>query len=314
MQRLKIGRAVITFVLLTMAYVAVLLWLDRGRGLLNGLDRLYLTLPTLMLLSLVSYVLRYARWFWLLARVQSRVPPLRGFFAYIAGFALTATPGKVGELLRIRYFQPIGIHPELVVSAFVYERSLDVIVVLGIAALAAVKFGLLKVVVAFSVFVVAVALILVNFTGQLTYIVNFMDRRNLPFFARVVGIFARGFSKITIWLTPLDLLVSLITGLAAWVTTAYSFVLLLDHLGATVPTLLALSIYPAAILVGAASMLPGGIGSTEAALVVLLVGVGVSLADATMAAIGIRIASMWFATLLGLVSVCMLELGPKSTS
>ncbi len=312
MQRLKIGRAVAALLLLTLAYVGVLLWLDQGQGQLNGLDRLYLKMPTLMFLSLVSFVLRYARWYWLLARVQSRVPPLRGFFAYIAGFAFTATPGKVGELLRIRYFQPMGIQPELVVSAFVYERSVDVVVVLCIAALAAAKFGLLKVVVAFTVFVVAVALILANFTGQLTYLVNFIERRNLPFFARVVAIFARGFSKITIWLTPLDLLVSLMTGLAAWGTTAYSFVLLLDHLDETVPTLLALSIYPAAILFGAASMLPGGIGSTEAALVVLLVGVGVSVADATMAAIGIRIASIWFATLLGVVTVCMLEICTKS--
>lgn len=314
MYRLKIGRAVITFLLLTLAYAGVLLWLDQGRGLLNGLDRLYLTLPTLMLLSLVSYVVRYARWFWLLARVQSRVPPLRGFFAYIAGFALTATPGKVGELLRIRYFQPMGIQPELVVSAFVYERSVDVVVILGIAALASAKFGLLKFVVAFTVLVVAVVLVLAKFTGKLTYFINFMERLSLPFIVRVVGIFARGFSKITIWLTPLDLLVSLMTGLTAWGLTAYSFVLLLDHLGESVPALLALSIYPAAILVGAASMLPGGIGSTEATLVVLLVGVGVSVAGATIAAIGIRIASMWFATLLGLVSVCMLEFGPKSTS
>lgn len=312
MHRLKIGRAVIAFLLLTLGYAAVLLWLDQDRGLLSWLDRLYLVLPTLMLFSLVSYVLRYARWYWLLVRAKSRVPLLRGFVAYLAGFAFTATPGKLGELLRIRYFQPMGIQPEMVISAFVYERSIDVVVVFCIATLAAAKFGLIKVVVIFTVFVVTVALILAKFTRQLTYLVNFMERRNLRFFARVVAIFARGFSRINIWFTPFDLLVALMTGFAAWGTTAYAFVLLLDYLGETVPTLLALSVYPAAMLVGAASMLPGGLGSTEVALVVLLVGLGVSVISATIAAVGIRITSMWFSTLLGLVSVCMLELLPKS--
>lgn len=311
MHRLKIGNAVIAFLLLTLAYVGVFLWLDQGRGILNGLDRLYLMLPTLMFFSLVSYVLRYARWYWLLVRAQSRVQLLRGFVAYLTGFAFTATPGKVGELLRIRYFKPMGIQPELVLSAFVYERSIDVVVLLCMATLAAAKFGILKIVVAFTVFVVAAAFILAKFAGQLTYLVNFMERRNLPFFAGVVAVFAQGFSKITIWLTLLDLLIALITGLVAWSTTAYAFVLLLDHLGETVPTLLGLSIYPAAMLVGAASMLPGGIGSTELAVIVLLGGVGVGVASATMAAIGIRIASMWFATLMGLVSVCILELSLK---
>lgn len=51
---------------------------------------------------------------------------------------------------------------------------------------------------------------------------------------------------------------------------AYVGVLLLAHLGLTVPTLLAWSIYPVAMLAGAASMLPGGFGSAEAVVIALL--------------------------------------------
>lgn len=312
MHRLRIGRAVIAFLLMTLAYAGLLLWLDQGRGLLTGFDRLYSILPALMLLSLVSYLVRYARWYWLMARVGGRIPPVRGFVAYLTGFAFTATPAKVGELLRIRYFQPMGVPPAMVVSAFVYERVVDLIVVLCIAAAAATKFGLLKVVVVFAMFVLAIVLVLAIFPDRLTRLASYLERRQLPWLARYIDIFARGFAHTTVWLKPLDLLVAFMTGLAAWGLTAYAFVLLLAHLGETVPTLLAFSIYPAAMLVGAASMLPGSIGSTEAALIALLVGVGVSVVNGTLAAIGIRIVTLWFATLLGLVSVWMLELGVQS--
>jgi len=63
MHNLKVGRAVIAFWLLTLAYIGSLLWVDRGRGLLSGLDRLYSLLPALMLFSLASYLARYARWY-----------------------------------------------------------------------------------------------------------------------------------------------------------------------------------------------------------------------------------------------------------
>jgi uncharacterized protein (TIRG00374 family) len=312
MHSLKVGRAVLAFWLMTLAYVGLLLWVDRDRGLLAGFDRLYSLLPVLMLFSLVSYLARYARWYWLLARAGTAIQPVRGFVAYLSGFAFTATPGKVGELLRIRYFQPMGVPPELVVSAFVYERVFDLLVVLCLAGIAAAKFGVFPVVVIFVVLVLSAVILLAKHPDRVLHFAHYLERRHLRRLARLTEVFARGFAHTAVWLTPLDLLVSLLAGLAAWGLTAFAFVLLLDQLTLEVPVLLAFSLYPVAMLAGAASMLPGGIGSTEAVLIVLLAGLGVSLVDGTIAAIGIRLATLWFATLLGLLSMLVLELGAKS--
>jgi len=124
-------------------------------------------------------------------------------------------------------------------------------------------------------------------------------------------VFARGFAHTTVWLKPMDLLVSLTAGTLAWGLTSYAFVLLIEHLGINVPTLLALSIYPVAMLAGAASMIPGGFGSTEAVAVALLAGLGASLANGTLAAIGIRLATLWFATLMGLGAMLGLEMSRR---
>lgn len=312
MHRLKVGRAVFAFWLLTLAYVGLLLWVDQDKGLLAGFERLYSPLPFLLLLAVASLLTRYARWYWLLTRASVAIRPVRGFFAYLSGFAFTATPGKVGELLRIRYFQPMGIPPELVVSAFVYERAFDLIVVLCLAGIAAANFGVFPVVVLFVVLVLSTVFLLAKFPNRVLHLAGYLERRHLRRLARLTEVFSRGFAQTTVWLNPLDLFVSAVTGLAAWSLTAYAFVLLLDQLGLDIPTLLAFSLYPVAMLAGAASMMPGGIGSTEVVLIALLAGLGVSLADGAIAAIGIRLATLWFATLLGLLSMLLLEFLPAS--
>ena len=62
------------------------------------------------------------------------------------------------------------------------------------------------------------------------------------------------------------------------------------------------------MLAGAASMMPGGLGSTEATIAALLTAEGVDLATAGLAAVGIRLASLWFSILLGHISVALLEI------
>ena len=86
-----------------------------------------------------------------------------------------------------------------------------------------------------------------------------------------------------------------------------SFVLLLHQLGAGLPVLAGLSVYPMAMLAGAVSMIPGGLASTEATIVVLVTSQGASAGTAALAAIGIRLATLWFAILCGLLAVALLE-------
>jgi uncharacterized protein (TIRG00374 family) len=62
--------------------------------------------------------------------------------------------------------------------------------------------------------------------------------------------------------------------------------------------------HTAAGLLGALTLLPGGLGSTEAGTVSLLSLQGVSLAAAVPATLLIRLMTLWFATALGVL--CLL--------
>jgi uncharacterized protein (TIRG00374 family) len=62
----------------------------------------------------------------------------------------------------------------------------------------------------------------------------------------------------------------------------------------------ALHIFATATLAGAASMLPGGLGAMEIALIAQLHAAGLPLVEATAAAVAVRAVTLWFGILAGL--------------
>lgn len=81
----------------------------------------------------------------------------------------------------------------------------------------------------------------------------------------------------------------------------------IDRQNHAVPPLAAFALYPLALLIGAASMVPGGIGTTEAAIVFLLHSHGATFDTSALAAIGMRLTTLWLAIALGLFAIPTLE-------
>jgi uncharacterized protein (TIRG00374 family) len=77
----------------------------------------------------------------------------------------------------------------------------------------------------------------------------------------------------------------------------------------------AIFIYAFAILVGAVTLIPGGLLATEGTMASLLVLLKVPAAEAILATLITRLATLWFAVLLGLVITLLfyrlLEFGGK---
>ncbi len=304
---MKIGKAFIGFILLSGFYLGMLLWADAKNQVFTQLNIFVQAIPFLLCASFLSYVLRYIRWHWLLARSGYNVVFSLGFIAYLSGFAFTATPGKVGELIRIRYFNLVGVPSNISLGAFIYERSLDLIVVLMLSSLVISQSDLLIVAFIFVMIFISLLILIALNPHLLTKLSGFFYENTWFKLARIIFILRDGLSSCRYWFTPFDLIVSITFGLLAWSITAYSFMWLLSELGILISPSVAFTIYPLAMLTGAASMLPGGVGSTELAIVLLLGVYGVKASIATLAAIGIRFATIWFAVAIGFISLGILE-------
>ena len=104
-------------------------------------------------------------------------------------------------------------------------------------------------------------------------------------------------------LTPVPLMIGLVTGIVAWLAESWGFAILLGALGHPLPLATAFSIYAFSMLTGAVSFLPGGLGGSEAAMIVLLRLAGVPIGIAVSGTLLIRLATLWFAVLLGIVAL-----------
>ena len=310
---MKLRNIALSFVMVTVLYGTSLLFLDLNNSSLVDIQNALAFLPQLMLLTFTSFILRYLRWYWLLSSAGHNVPFIAGFSFYISGFALTASPGKVGELLRIRYFQHVNVPASITISAFIFERASDLLIVLLLGLFAAFSFDF------FPLIAIAIILILLSFLilaykpFYLRLCIYFLYKWKMKKTARSCKVVVRGITGIDYWITPRGLLISFVLGGLAWFILSLSFIWLLSAFNAQVEWLSALSIYPIAMLAGALSMLPGGIGSTEAAIVTQLIDYDVPLVLAGIAAISIRIATIWFAILCGLAMVIFLEFKMMST-
>ena len=59
----------------------------------------------LLFLSLCNYLLRGARWHVYSGRLGLKLSPIANFRHFLGGFAMSVTPGRVGELIRMRWIR-----------------------------------------------------------------------------------------------------------------------------------------------------------------------------------------------------------------
>ena len=88
-----------------------------------------------IVLSVCNYLLRIARWKWYLARLGHRFGLQFTALTYLAGFAFTLSPAKLGEMARARYYTDQQVPLADVAAAFCAERVMDLIAVLALAVL-----------------------------------------------------------------------------------------------------------------------------------------------------------------------------------
>ena len=259
-----------------------------------------LVLCALLLLSLSNYLLRFLRWARYLALLDAPVAWRINLAVYFSGFALTTSPGKLGEMLRSVLLKPHGVPAAASLAAFFAERASDLLAILVLAAIGLWAYAPARPVVGLALAAVAAALLLVQWTALIASIDRWALARPqkwakfLVKLCEIVLHFRRCFS-----LPAMSM--GLALGVLAWFAEGFGFWWLLAALGHPLPLPTAVFIYAFAMLVGGISFLPGGLGSSEAVMIGLLAVHGFPEAAAVTATLICRLATLWFAVGLGAV-------------
>lgn len=299
----RLGRRLLAPLLLLAITVSLLGLLADGGDLLDALAAVPLPLVGgLLLLSLVNYGLRFARWEMFLRRSGVSLEASSSLLVFLAGFVLSVTPGKAGELGKAWLVRELGAsRARQVVPAVVAERVTDLLGVFWMLALGALFYDAgIWLVVAGAVGTAALALLLVR-RSVLERVLAWTAR--LPLLRRRADVFADLGAGMAAVLGAGSLLPATLLSVVAWSAEGLGLHFLLRLYSADSSLLFALFSYAASTLAGALSMLPGGLLASEGALTALLGTQGLTVAQSASATLVIRGVTLWFAVLLGLLAV-----------
>lgn len=260
-------------------------------------------------LALGNYLLRYFKWEYYLARLDIRnVPKLYSLLVYLAGFVLTVTPGKVGEvfksfLLHETHRVPVARTAPIVVA----ERLTDVIGIVALILIGSAGFSGGLVWAMAGTLLVILALVAIASERAVHVSVRLIEK--LPGRLGSLGPKLReAWQSLRLLTSPRALVLPTLLSIVAWWLEGLALWVILVGFDEPVPMTLACFFYATAMLAGALVPVPGGLGITEGALEEQLTALGgVTHATSTSAMILVRIATLWLAVLVGFIALASLR-------
>lgn len=222
------------------------------------------------------------------------------FFFYIAGFTYTATPGKVGELSRVIHYRSIGVSSDVVISSFIIERFFDLIIVLLMASTVFLLFPGLQIVAFAIIFILGIVFL---FTANMRISKKICQKLVKVKYYRVARFSCLVYKVLLNINRSISLKISFICftlGAAAWTCTSFILVYSCHMFSIDIPFFQIFSIYPTAMLSGAVSFIPGGVGATEAVIVFILNQYDTPIPIASTVALLVRFSTLWLAILFGI--------------
>jgi glycosyltransferase 2 family protein len=282
-------------------YLGVSLWVGFGDVVAALREVGAWSLLGVLAASLSSYALGFVRWQAYLRLLGHPVPNAKSLSIYLGSFALAMTPARSGELLRGVFLQKYGVPFPASFAAFAAERVIDLLAMVLLVAAGLWSYAparpMMFVVVSGSVAV----LVVLNLPNALQKFRSWAHSR-LPkrLSGVVLGLVDTALHFRSLF-GPRGIGLGLGLGLLIVALEGLGLFILLMSLDSGIGLLTALAIYGFSLLAGALSFLPGGVGGFEAAMILLLTANGLAEAQALAVTLLLRLGTLWFAVLLGIV-------------
>ncbi len=299
--------------LLGIAVVSVIIFLSDREALADAAASFDTRLiPLILGLTIGNYLLRFIKWQYYLNRVGvDDLPTGTSGLIFTSGFSMAMTPGKVGEFLKSLLVRAKTGTPMTRTLPVVFaERITDGLsmVILSTVGLLAFRVGwplfllMSAVLAAILIFIQQEALVeaLLRRIGETRYLEGRIDELRELY---------RSTRKL-LGPRPLTLMAALST--ASWFFECLVLYVILQGLGFDHSWSLLLAstfVFATSAWLGGASLLPGGLGATEASAAALLV---VTIDDPAMngttaaaATLILRFATLWFGVAVGLVALAI---------
>jgi uncharacterized protein (TIRG00374 family) len=255
-------------------------------------------------LALANYALSAIRWCWLARRAGITTPLPHLVLIFVAGMAFIPTPGKAGTALRLWLLKRR--------ENIAYTRSTPILLLMLLteflgAVLIAVAgahlfagTGLMLTIAALLGGGVMLIFAWPSLLETCLKTANIFTGRRLTFLWEALRLLLLNIRRL---MTPATFFSTLIIAGVAWLLPGHALWWLLQTWGYDLPWLAVQFCFSFSMVVGAMSLLPGGLGSTEVSLVALLTILGIPAPAAVAATTLVRLVSLWLPVGIGLATL-----------
>ena len=297
-QKLK-GKLIIAAALAVAIFVLLGVYADLAKVRTSFLSFRWVLLPLILGFALLNYILRFFKWDYYLRALRVSMSKRESLAIFFAGLAMSVTPAKFGEVLKsFLVKQKCGVPVSQTAPIIFAERFTDfgALVVLSLSGAISYQYGRFVSCGGFVLILIFLGLIFQRrILGRLISVAG-----HIPKISKWAVKMSTAYESTLRLLKPRQLFVAIGLSVPAWLAEGFGCYLVFRGMNVPISPLTAVFIYSFSTLVGAVTMLPGGLVGTEGSLTALAMIHGASKPEAVSTTFLIRLCTLWFAVILGL--------------
>ena len=295
-------KVIISVVIAGVLYLAFTIYADFTQ-VINAFGKFsLLLLPFLLVLSFLNYFTRFLKWDYYLSVVKVKMKKIDSLSTFMSGLIMSVTPAKLGEVLKSVLVKEITGEPISKTAPIILaERVTDFLSLLLIAIVGAYVFdygGNITIIVA-AFFIILI--IIISNKKIAIPIINHSEK--IPPIKKYIHNIHSAYESSYQLLKLKPLILMTILSLISWGFECLGYYFILINFDVNFGLLWASFSYSFSTIVGAISMLPGGLGLTEGSLTYLLIEKGITADISVTTTFIVRAVTLWFAVLVGIVSL-----------
>jgi len=266
----------------------------------------YKYIPLILILAPLNYCFRYIKWNYYLKKINICINSKDNMLIFASALAMTVTPGKIGELLKSYLLKernniPISHTAPLIMT----ERLTD-----GISMIILASFGVLiydygKGILFFVILFMVMFIFLVQSPKIINKLISLLGKiKILKKHSESFKIFYQN-TYMLFKIKPL--LFAIMIGVISWSFEGLIIFLTLKAMGIKISLLASIFIVSFSSIVGAISMLPGGLLAAEGSIFGLLLLMKIPKDIATITTIITRFSTLWLGVLIGIIALFLVQ-------
>lgn len=292
------GKIWITLLLAVAVYLVMCIYADIDKLVLAFESFQWIYLILLIILTTLGYFIRYVKWNYFLNNIGVHLKNRDNLFVFFSGLSMIITPAKMGEIWKGWLIKEInGEKLSKTIPVVIIDRVTDLLalIILSLTGIFYYEKGSYLLIIILLLFAAFFLVIKSKFISE--KIIFFMEKRAGKYSSDVLEMH-RTFEET---MDPKTLMVTTILAVSAWFCECLGLYFVIVGFSQYLTPTISTFVFSFSSLVGAASMIPGGLGVAEATISGLLQFFGLTSTVSVGVAMIVRLGTLWYGVILGLV-------------